>query len=721
MFFSLACLNVNADLPSDFPGLTVTTCDSNAVGAGYVFLEVTDSSTDGGYYVMMLKNDGTPVWYQNVGNHSYDFKTLPNGNLHCASVYHPHSWTDGGDCTHDILDNSYDVAETITAGNGYVADSHDFQLLPNGHMLLHGYYQTQIDLSRYAASASPNALVAGAVIQELDQERHVIFQWRSWDHFTIPTYFASAALTNSAMKNPVIDAFHLTAVVMDTDGNLLISNFGMDVWKISRQTGQVMWRLGGPANEFSFVGENPQQALGHFSGNTLSRLDNGNILIYCNADQHATRSSKVYEYNLDEANKVATLVWSYAPPTNCYAWHYGNAQRLANGNTFIGWGGAPSVPGIGGSSNQWIPACTEVTSNGTVVFQLAFNDPKMVSYRAYRFVYPSASQAMTGSVFAPAEGNFYDFDSTGVSILISSGGGGYSSVTLTREPCAPVNPQFVGPAPRVLPVRVSLTDSHIYELDGELDFDVASFGFADPASLMVYYRPSTGQGAFVPQEAAYNPVSGQVSVSLSMFSPYDDLGEFIFCYPDVTEAAYPPILAAVENYRGAQPYEVVGPLPAEPGTNYLVNQELPVCLAWSPQGMASGYHLQISTNVDFSDPIIDLTDRAEAFWVWSNAAPGSAYYYRVSTSNDGGSSDWSEGTFQTVPPMIEMPRITSIQQNQDGAWVLKWTSTSASVYVESNSTLASGQWRAIAGPVSGYAWTNAPSGAPAGFYRLRLP
>ena len=105
----------------------------------------------------------------------------------------------------------------------------------------------------------------------------------------------------------------------------------------------------------------------------------------------------------------------------------------------------------------------------------------------------------------------------------------------------------------------------------------------DPANLTVYYRAQTGQGVFLPQTTAYNPVTHALVVTMAMSSPYDDLGEFIFCYPDVADVAYPPILAAVENYRGVQPYEVVGPLPASPGTNYPVNQELPVCLAWSPQ------------------------------------------------------------------------------------------------------------------------------------------
>ena len=413
-----------------------------------------------------------------------------------------------------------------------------------------------------------------------------------------------------------------------------------------------------------------------------------------------------------------------------------------------------------------------------------------------------------GSSFEVAAGNECDFDPTGVSMTALDGGGGYNELDVTREPYAPVNPQFQGKAPCVLPVRVSLADWGIYELDAEFDFDAASFGFADPASLTVYYRAQTGQGLFMPQTTAYNPVTHALVVTMTMFSPYSDLGEFIFCYPDVAEVAYAPILAAMEKYRGVLPYEVVGPSPASPGTTYLVNQELPVCLAWSPQGPAGSYHLQIATNVDFSDPVVDLPDQTDAFYVWSEAAPAAAYYYRVSTSNDGGTSDWSVSAFQTVAPMIavtvpnggeawqrglkyfiqwrdniaedvvidlyksgvfltslatnastgaylwqigmdlvpgndysirissaangdlfsssdmpfyiDVPKITSIHQNQDAAWVLGWSGTSAGVYVEFSPSLAPGQWQSIGGPISGSTWTNARQAALEGFYRLRL-
>ena len=650
-----AFTTASAQLPADFPSMTVTTCDPAAVGDGYIFLEVTDAAADGGYYLMMLKNDGTPFWYKKVPDHNYDFKVLPNGNLHYAEFYHTHSWTGGGDCTHEILDNNYNPKETIRAGNGYNADAHEFQMLPNGHVLLQSYYKTQMDISKYVVGGYPNAMVAGAVIQELDAERNVVFQWRSWDHFSLLGYYGPYLNQNNpAGKQPVIDAFHLNTLVVDTDGNLLVSNFGMDVWKINRQTGAIMWRLGGLANQFSFVGVDPLQARAHFSCHSVSRLENGNILLYCNADQLATRSSKVYEYKLDEVNKVATLVWSHTPPTPYYAWHYGSAQRLPNGNTFIGWGGANVILGIG--TNQAIPACTEVAPDGTVVFEMKFNDVKVASYRAYRFPYPPATQAKIASAFMLTAGNSYDFGDTGVSMDVNTGGSGYNEATVNREPYAPVDPLFNGQAPRVLPVRVKMTAVSINALEAQINFDTASFGLSTPANLTVYYREQAGQGLFVPQFTQYNSVTHQVQATVTMTAQAGQLGEFIFGYPDVTEVALPPTLAAVENYRGVQPYEFVGPLPASPGTKYSVNQERPVGLAWSPNGFAGGYHVQIATTKDFAAPVVDVPYQTNAFYVWGDAAPGTTYYYRVNTSNEGGTSGWASGSFQTVAPMV---RITS--------------------------------------------------------------
>lgn len=654
---------VRAQLPPDFPTFKITTSETNSVGDGYIFLTVTETSTNVGYYSMILRNDGTPVWYQRQTNIDCDLKVLPNGLLHHAPWYHTLSWTGGGDVYHQVLDGNYNTVETISAGNGYLPESHDLEVLPNGNVLVLSYYQSYMDLSRLVPGGYPNALVAGSVIQELNAQRNVVWQWRSWDHYTFQGYYGPVLSVMPVARNPVVDSFHLNTVTMDDDGNLLISNFMMDVEKINRQTGDVMWRLGGLGNQFSFVGVPPAQAMTHFSGHSLSRLSNGNILIFSNADQLATRSSKVYEYRLDETKKIATLVWSYSPATPHYSWHAGSAQRLPNGNTFIGWGGGGIVVGIGGLTNYQVPACTEVTPAGRVVFEMSFNDPLVTSYRAFRFPYPAQSQGKTGFQAELTLGNSYEFADTGVTLEMTSEGGGYNSLAITREPYAPLYPVFVGKAPRVLPLRVKVFESALDSLEGTFSFDIASFGFTRPSSLTVYHRDSSGHGTFTAQQTDFNPATGKLTTSVVLNGLFGDLGEFIFGYPDIAEVAFPPILNAVENYRGAQTSEVIAPLAANPANSYGVNQELPIFLSWSPKGFATSYALQISTNQNFTTPLVDEDNLTDAFFVWTNATPNAAYLYRVKTSNNAGVGDWSTGSFAAAAPSL-----TVVTPNGGEAW-----------------------------------------------------
>ena len=117
---------------------------------------------------------------------------------------------------------------------------------------------------------------------------------------------------------------------------------------------------------------------------------------------------------------------------------------------------------------------------------------------------------------------------------------------------------------------------------------------------------------------------------------------------------FAPLLAKPENYRGIQTHEVIAPPLATTGVVYTVNQQLPISLAWSPKGMARWYELEIATNQAFTNQIIAMLDQTAAYYIWSNALPNTAYFYRVKTWNDAGASGWSTGAFQTVAPAIQV-------------------------------------------------------------------
>src|SRR5208337_2666727 len=142
---------------------------------------------------------------------------------------------------------------------------------------------------------------------------------------------------------------------------------------------------------------------------------------------------------------------------------------------------------------------------------------------------------------------------------VNSGGGGYNSMTVTSEPYAPVNPQFNETAPCFLPLRISLSEVALPNLDADFAFSTASLGYANPANLTVCYRAQTGSGVFAPQPTSYNPVLGQLTTTLSLTGAGGDFGEVAFGYPDVAQMPYPPILNTVETYPGVQPDEVIAP------------------------------------------------------------------------------------------------------------------------------------------------------------------
>lgn len=344
--------NRDISLPYSLPTITVSTVDNPA--SGYVFLGNVRPFT--AQYIMILDNAGYPIYYKEMPSAGLDFKKHDNGLL-SYFLFETHYFY--------VMDSSYTVVDSFQCGNGFeeYTDMHDFQILDNGHVLLGAYDPQTIDMSEIVPGGDTAACVIGYIIQELDVYKNVVFQWRSWDHFEI-----TDATFDINLQHFRIDYCHGNTIEPDYDGNLLISCRNMDeCTKIDRQTGEIIWRLGGENNEFFFT--NDRRGFSH--QHDIRRLPNGNITIFDNGNLLTPRYSRAIEYDIDEINKTVTLVWEFRNTPEEFGQVMGNVQRLDNGNSVIGWG-----------SDQ--PIITEVSLGGLKNFELSFDDG-VKCYRSFRF------------------------------------------------------------------------------------------------------------------------------------------------------------------------------------------------------------------------------------------------------------------------------------------------------------------------------------------------
>jgi hypothetical protein len=261
-----------------------------------------------------------------------------------------------------IMDSSYRVIARVRPWGGFGADLHDFILTSRGTALLLVYERVPWDLSSIGGPV--NGTVLNGIIQEVDVETgRLLFQWRSLDHVPLVESWVRVQPT----RRTRVDYFHLNSVQEQADGDLLISaRHTNGVYMIARDTGEVVWRLGGSASDFTGAGTD-------FKGQHDARtMRNGHVLIFDNgAPPDPERESRAIEVALDVNSRTARLVQEYRHPTAPVSNSQGGSQPLPNGNVFVGWGGRS-------------PHFSEFTPDGRLVFDARFVPNFTISYRAYR-------------------------------------------------------------------------------------------------------------------------------------------------------------------------------------------------------------------------------------------------------------------------------------------------------------------------------------------------
>ena len=341
-------------VPKDFP--RITTRQFGATAPGMIFYGTNFPEPGTGNYLIICKNDGTPYFYRKYPEmiNSLDFTLQPKGVL---TAYF------SGLSKFVVLDSHFVEIDTISCGHGYQTNNHELLLLENGHALLIAEEELFLDMSRIVVGGRESARVLGNHIQELDRNRNVIFEWRSWDHFQITDAIGIS------LKKASIDYAHINSIAVDDDSNLVISTRNLcEITKINRQSGEIIWRLGGNHNQFRILDETHNFAYQHDVRPVPDRP--GNYTIFDNGRVKNRGSSRVVEYKIHPKSLTARKVWEFHYPAHRFIRSMGSAQRVPNGNTLI------DGPG------KEMYVC-EVTSEGELVFEM--RSEGHVNYRCRRF------------------------------------------------------------------------------------------------------------------------------------------------------------------------------------------------------------------------------------------------------------------------------------------------------------------------------------------------
>ena len=310
---------------------------------------------------LIADDTGSPIWEQPLTD-------LIMANLR-VQIYKGTSsltWWEGdidlghGVGSYVVADTSYRPIAHLNAGNGYNGDLHEFLLTDRGTALLTTYAVTHHDLR--AVGGPADGTIQDAIFQEIDvASGRVLLEWHSLDHIPVTeSYWGVSANW---------DYVHLNSIAVDHDHNLLVSARNTHtIYKIDRNNGEIIWRLGGKHTNFSIA---PDAAFAW--QHDARRQPNGTITLFDNGD---TRSRGV-ALNVDERAKRVTLQRSYVRPGNLHSLSQGNVQALSNGNIFVGWGAQPYV--------------SEFSASGEFLFDarigsgyIAPSGLGYISYRAYR-------------------------------------------------------------------------------------------------------------------------------------------------------------------------------------------------------------------------------------------------------------------------------------------------------------------------------------------------
>jgi hypothetical protein len=269
---------------------------------------------------------------------------MPDGNLAWST------FTNGQYASHSVPYEEHRLDGTLVrriAAVGAPTDGHDLQVLPNGNYLTLSYVPRDgVDLSAYGGGK--NATVVDAEVQEVTPRGKRVWRWNSKDHIALDESkpFMKSIISGpvkTADGRPAHDLVHINSVEPDGDSVLISMRQTDSVYKVSRKTGAIEWKLGGTQTPQSLAVTNVPDPSVVMTGQHDARLlPDGTLTVHDNRTLSGERPRAI-RFRIDEAARSATLIEAITDPAATYSNCCGSARRLAGGDWVMSWGASGLV------------------------------------------------------------------------------------------------------------------------------------------------------------------------------------------------------------------------------------------------------------------------------------------------------------------------------------------------------------------------------------------
>lgn len=356
-------------LPPDFPAITVTTHPENGSPTpGWYLLGNNIIPSGATSYAMILDANGTPVWYKrSTGGPATNVTPTRKDNVAFMSTSSFTGFTTDPNAKYDEYSLDTGTVQSIRTV-GIPADFHELTTLTNGNHLMLSYpFKRGVDLTGLNATPTPgpNSTIADCVVQEVDPQGQLVWQWTASDHLD-PVTESTVAPSVVIGGERIWDVFHCNSIDVSSDGDVLVSiRHSNAVIEINRADGRVNWKLGGtPTNKDNAT---IIQIQNDTEGTIVQQHDarylpDNHIGLYDNQSPGTAKPSRGVEYALDFTTNTAQPTFSFQSQEGGPSCCMGSFRRSPDGHRVIGWG----YMIFNGR------AMTEINENGAAVLDLAF-------------------------------------------------------------------------------------------------------------------------------------------------------------------------------------------------------------------------------------------------------------------------------------------------------------------------------------------------------------